>query len=77
MFRVLLVDDDESLRQLLVHRFSDYNMPDGNGSVLQNYLVNNNIKSFLFFYTSEANVEINPSHTSFLGLIEKPQCQKL
>lgn len=108
MFRVLLVDDDESLRQLLVYRLkqdfgfvvdeassglnaidlikrgakysliiSDYNMPDGNGSVLQNYLVDNNIKSFFFFYTSETRVEINPFHKSFLGLIEKPQFQKL
>lgn len=90
MFRVLLVDDDESLRHLLVYRLkqdfgfvvdeassgldaislikrgakysliiSDYSMPDGDGSVLQNYLVDNNIKSFFFFYTSEANVEIN------------------
>lgn len=80
MFRVLLVDEDESLRRLLVHRLkqdfsfvvdeassgldaiglikrgakysliiSDYNMPDGDGSVLQNYLVDNNIKGFFFF----------------------------
>lgn len=108
MFRVLLVDDDESLRQLLVHRLkqdfgfvvdeassgneavklikqsarysliiSDYNMPDGNGSVLQDYLVENNIKSLFFFYTSEENVKINLTHTSFLGVIEKPHFHKL
>ena len=108
MFKVLLVDDDESLRRLLVHKLkqdfgfmideassgfdaiklikqgikysliiSDYNMPDGNGADLQDFLVEYNIQSYFFFYTSEANVKINPSHKSFLGLIEKPQFQEL
>lgn len=108
MFKILLVDDDESLRQLLAQRLSldlsavtdeadsgneaikliklgakysliisDYNMPDGNGAILQNFLVENEIESFFFFYTSEINIEINSSHTSFLGVIEKPHIQKL
>lgn len=108
MFRILLVDDDESLRQLLAHKLkqdlsaaideadsgndaiklirqgarhsviiSDYNMPDGNGAVLQDYLVENDIKSFFFFYTSETKIDINLSHKNFLGVIEKPHIQKL
>lgn len=108
MFRVLLVDDDESLRQLLAYKLkqdfgfvineassgyeaislikqgakyslivSDYNMPDGNGAEFQNYLVEHNIKSLFFFYTSEAGIEINPAHKYFLGVIAKPHIQKL
>lgn len=108
MFRILLVDDDESLRQLLAHRLSldlssvvdeassgneainlikqgtkysliisDYNMPDGNGAILQNFLVENDIQSFFFFYSSEIKIDTNPSHKNFLGVIEKPHIQKL
>lgn len=108
MFRILLVDDDESLRQLLAHRLSldlsavideagsgneaiklinqginysliisDYNMPDGNGAILQDFLVENDIKSFFFFYTSETKIGFNSSHKNFFGVIEKPHIQKL
>ena len=108
MFRVLLVDDDESLRQLLVHKLkqdfgfvideassgsdaiklikqgakysliiSDYNMPDGNGADLQDFLVENNIQSYFFFYTSEAQVKVNQSHQKFVGVIQKPNIAQL
>jgi len=108
MLRILIVDDDESIRQLLSHNLrqdfgavvdeansgndaikfirwgfrycliiSDYNMPDGNGAVLQNYLVENKIESFFFFYTSESNVAVNDNHKRFLGVIQKPNIQKL
>lgn len=80
MLKVLLVDDDESLRQLLAYRFkqdfgfvvdqadsghgainkisqganysliiSDYNMPNGDGGELQDYLVKTEIKSFFLY----------------------------
>jgi len=108
MFRVLLVDDDESLRQLIVHKLkqdfgfvtdeassgfdaiklikqgikysliiSDYNMPDGNGADLQDFLVENNIPSYFFFYTSEAQVKVNQSHQRFVGVIQKPNIEQL
>ena len=108
MFKVLLVDDDESLRRLLVHKLkqdfgfmideassgfdaiklikqgikysliiSDYNMPDGNGADLQDFLVENNIQSYFFFYTSEAHVTVNQSHQKFVGVIQKPSIEKL
>ena len=108
MFKVLLVDDDESLRRLLVHKLkqdfgfmideassgfdaiklikqgikysliiSDYNMPDGNGADLQDFLVENNIPSYFFFYTSEAQVKVNQSHQKFVGVIQKPNIEQL
>lgn len=108
MLRILIVDDDESIRQLLSHNLeqdlgvvtdeansgndainligqglrycliiSDYNMPDGNGAVLQNYLVENKIESFFCFYTSESDVVVNENHQKFLGVITKPNIQKL
>lgn len=103
MLRILLVDDDESLRQLLAVKLkqdlsavveqassgneaigmirlkkdyciiiSDFNMPDGNGKDLQDFLVKENIKSFFFFYTSEKHIVTNPDHLSYLGTIQKP-----
>lgn len=108
MLRILIVDDDESIRQLLSHKLrqdfsavvdeansgndairliksgakycliiSDYNMLDGNGAVLQNYLIENDIKSYFFFYTSESDVVVDVNHQKFLGVIQKPHFQKL
>lgn len=103
MIRVLLVDDDESLRQLLAYKLkqdfgavvdevesgneaiemikqakaycliiSDFNMPNGNGKELQDFLVENKVKSFFFFYTSENEIPVNLDHPEYLGLIQKP-----
>jgi len=103
MLRILLVDDDESLRHLLAFQIkqdfsfvvdeassgneainliklnekycliiSDYNMPDGNGKDLQNFLTERKIDSYFFFYTSETEASVNPAHEKYIGLIQKP-----
>lgn len=112
MIHLLVVDDDESLRQLLAYRLShelndqvrirvseaksgneaiellkagrkfcliisDYEMPDGDGCELQDYLIKSKSDSFLMFYSSEANIEFNLAHQNCLGVVRKPDFSQL
>lgn len=51
---------------------SDYNMADGNGRAVQDFLVNQNLQIALLFYTSEENPSVNPYHKFYLGKVSKP-----
>lgn len=51
---------------------SDYNMPDGTGQDLQDYLAQENIKIYLLFYTSEESLPINQNHKFYVGKVAKP-----
>jgi len=51
---------------------SDYNMSDGSGKDVQDFLVVENIRAAFLFYTSEENPSINLNHKFYLGKISKP-----
>lgn len=100
--RVLIVDDDLSLRELLSFQLKsrfgvtvteaesafeaievmknhksfdliicDWDMPNGNGAVLQDHLVKTNSLSFFMFFTSEELIIENANHKTYLGVVHK------
>lgn len=102
MIRVLIVDDDDSIRELMSHKFnselnivvtavssgneaiarldrgekfclivSDYNMTNGNGADLLEYVTAKNLKAFFIFFTSESHLQIPKANKFFLGTINK------
>lgn len=108
MKNVLIVEDDENLRSLLVDILkqklslnvaeascadeaiqllatgntynlivSDYNMPNGDGKKLQNYLVDTDNASQFIFYSSQIDIVPNATHLYFIGLIVKPNMEIL
>lgn len=56
---------------------SDYNMPNGDGKKLQDYLVDNRDDSPFVFFSSDCKIRSNKAHLHFLGTIAKPNLEKL
>lgn len=106
--KVLIVEDDESLRLLMAQFLnfklkikvseagsaeeaikmitgdneptlivSDYNMPNGNGKKLQDYLVDQKNRSPFIFFSGETEIQLAVNHRHYLGTIAKPNLEKL
>lgn len=108
MLRILVVDDEALLREVLSERLvtqlgatvltacsgnqaikliemgskfdvivSDYTMPDGTGVDLLSYVTQKNIPTMFVLFTGSTNLELPPTNNLFLGVIEKPNNNKL
>lgn len=56
---------------------SDYDMKDGNGVVLLQYIIQKHIQSPFVFFTSETNLSVSPVPDNYLGKIAKSHPQRL
>jgi len=50
---------------------SDFNMPDGNGKELLEFVIQQNSKAYFILFTATLDIQIPTTGPNFLGVIEK------
>lgn len=106
--RILYVEDEETMRELIAHMIkddiecdlvvvhsgneaikllendtnfdvivSDYEMPDGNGGKLLEYVAQKGLSSYFILFTNTIEPKIEVRNEKFLGVISKLQYKNL